>query len=318
MTPPEAPSAPSPREGRRQRTGEAGSAAAAWSRRIVAGSAACLAAAALAAPVTVVDDRGRSLTLARPPQRVVSLSPSLSETVCALQACGRIVGTDRYSNWPEALRGLPKLGGLDDTQIERLAALKPDLVLAAVSTRAVERLEALGLPVLALEPRNRADTRRTIVTVAQALGEPAAAPALLAKLDARIAAAAASVPPRLRGKSVYFEVAATPFAAGEASFVGELLASLGLVNIVPAALGPFPQLNPEFVLRAQPALVMASSDELAQMPDRPGWGALRALQTRQTCGFASAPFDALMRAGPRLGEAAQAIADCLRALENPP
>jgi iron complex transport system substrate-binding protein len=207
---------------------------------------------------------------------------------------------------------------LDDTQIERLMALKPDLVLAAVSTRAVERLEALGLPVLALEPRNWADTQRTILTVALALGEPAAGPVLGAQVRARIAAAAAGVPPRLRGTSVYFEVAATPFAAGEASFVGELLAGLGLANIVPAALGPFPQLNPEFVLRAQPALVMASADELAAMPGRPGWGALRALQQRQTCGFAASAFDTLMRAGPRLGDAALAVADCLRALETPP
>ena len=280
--------------------------------------AAWLAATALAAPVTVVDDRGRSVTLARPPLRVVSLSPALSETVCALHLCGRLVGTDRYSNWPDELRPLPKLGGLDDTQIESLAALKPDLVLAAVSTRAVDRLEALGLPVLALEPRNWADTQRSIHVVAQALGEPAAGPVLVAAVRSRMQAAADAVPARLRGRSVYFEVAATPFAAGEASFVGELLAGLGLVNIVPAALGPFPQLNPEFVLRAQPALVMASADELAQMPARPGWGGLRALQRRQTCGFAPAAFDTLMRAGPRLGDAAQAIADCLRGLEAAP
>ncbi|CAD5374565.1 ABC transporter substrate-binding protein [Rubrivivax sp. A210] len=287
--------------------------------RIAAASLMALSlAAALAAPVTVVDDRGHSVTLARVPQRIVSLSPSLSETVCALQACARLVGTDRYSTWPEALRSLPKLGGLDDTQIERLAALKPDLVLAAVSTRAVERLEALGLPVLALEPRNWAGTRRAIAAVAQALGEPAAGPALVAAVERRIAAAAAGVPARLRGRSVYFEVAATPFAAGEASFVGELLAGLGLVNIVPAALGPFPQLNPEFVLRAQPALLMASADELAQMPARPGWAALQALRRRQTCGFASAEFDTLMRAGPRLGEAAEAIVACLRRLEDLP
>ena len=271
-----------------------------------------------AASVTVTDDRGRNVTLAQPPLRVVSLSPTLSETVCALQACARLVGTDRYSNWPQSLQGLPKLGGLDDTQIERLVALKPDLVLAAVSTRAVDRLEALGLPVLALEPRQWADTQRTILRVAQALGEPAAGPVLVAQVRERIAAAAANVPARLRGKSVYFEVASTPFAAGEASFVGELLSSLGLVNIVPATLGPFPQLNPEFVLRAQPDLVMASAEELALMSQRPGWAGLRALQQRQTCGFARAPFDTLMRAGPRLGDAAEAIAECLRALENAP
>ncbi len=289
-------------------------------RRFVAlaALAACGLGAAVAAPVTVVDDRGQRVTLQQPPQRVVSLSPSLSETVCALKACGRLVGADRYSNWPDELHRLPKLGGLDDTQIERLAALKPDLVLAAVSTRAVERLQALGLPVLALEPRNWADTRRVIATVAQALGEPAAGDALVQAVQARIAEAAAHVPPRLRGRSVYFEVAATPFAAGTSSFVGELLAGLGLVNIVPAGLGPFPQLNPEFVLRAQPALIMASAEELAQMPRRPGWDALRALRQRQTCGFAPAEFDTLMRAGPRLGDAAWALASCLNKLEDAP
>jgi iron complex transport system substrate-binding protein len=182
----------------------------------------------------------------------------------------------------------------------------------------VDRLQALGLPVLALEPRNWADTRRVIATVAQALGEPAAGDALVAAVQARIAAAAAQVPARLRGRSVYFEVAATPFAAGASSFVGELLAGLGLLNIVPGGLGPFPQLNPEFVMRAQPALIMASADELAQMTARPGWPALRALRQRQTCGFAPAEFDTLMRAGPRLGDAAWAIAACLRQLEDAP
>jgi len=90
---------------------------------------------------TVTDDRGRSLTLPRPPLRVVSLLPSLTETVCALQACARLVGIDRHSDWPAAVRNLPRLGGLEDTQIERIVALKPDLVLAAVSSRAVDRLE---------------------------------------------------------------------------------------------------------------------------------------------------------------------------------
>ena len=173
-------------------------------------------AVATAAPVQVTDDRGRELTLAAPPQRIVSLLPSLTETVCELQACTRLVGTDRFSNWPAAVSALPKLGGLEDSQIERIVSLKPDLVLAAVSARAIERLEALGLPVLALEPRNGAETRRVIERVALALGEPAAGAALVARIEARMVAAAARVPPGLRGRTVYFEVAANPYAAGAA------------------------------------------------------------------------------------------------------
>ncbi len=283
-------------------------------KRLAALLLALLTGSAMAA--VVVDDRGRAVRLDGVPRRVLTLSPSMTETVCALGACSRLVGTDRYSNWPASVLALPKLGGLDDAQIERIVALKPDLVLAATSTRAVERLESLGLRVLALEPRNLADTRGVVDRVALALGDATAGAALWRQLSLRIEAAAARVPARWRGQSVYFEVASVPYAAGASSFIGELLARLGLANIVPAAMGPFPQLSPEFVLRAQPQLVMASSTNLAEMPVRPGWGQLRALQSGARCGFAPAPYDALMRAGPRLAEAAEAVADCLQALDG--
>ena len=117
---------------------------------------------------------------------------------------------------------------------------------------------------------------------------------------------------------MYFEVAANPYAAGEASFVGELLARLQLVNIVPASMGPFPQLNPEFVLRAQPAVIMATAPAVAEMPHRPGWKSLLALQRGQVCGFDAGAYDTLVRPGPRLGDAAEAIADCLVRLGTMP
>jgi iron complex transport system substrate-binding protein len=133
-------------------------------------------------------------------------------------------------------------------------------------------------------------------------------------LQARVAAAAARVPAALRGRKVYFEVASAPYAASEASFVGENLARLGMGNIVPASLGPFPKLNPEFIVRAQPDIVMATASAVAEMPGRPGWAALHALRERRTCGFAPEPWDTLVRAGPRLAEGAEFLADCLAGL----
>jgi iron complex transport system substrate-binding protein len=267
--------------------------------------------------VVVVDDRGRAVTLAAPVRRVVSLLPSSTESVCALGACDRLVGVDRWSNYPAQAAALPRLGGLEDTAIERIVALKPDLVLAAGSSRAIDRLESLGLPVLALEPRGFADTRRVLDAIARALGRPGEGQALWRAIEARIDAAAARMPASTRGARVYFEVSETPHAAGEASFVGETLARLGLRNVVPAALGPFPQLNPEFVVRAAPELVIGGARNVASMPGRPGWAAIPALRERRACALDPARYDLVVRPGPRLGEAAEAIADCVAALGQP-
>jgi iron complex transport system substrate-binding protein len=113
---------------------------------------------------------------------------------------------------------------------------------------------------------------------------------------------------------VYFEVSEAPYAASAGSFIGELLTRLGLGNAVPAELGPFPMLNPEFVVRAQPDIIMSTEREAAGMASRPGWETLLALRAGHTCGFAAADMDVLVRPGPRLGEAADAIVACLQRL----
>jgi iron complex transport system substrate-binding protein len=263
------------------------------------------------AQVEVRDDRGEKVLLAAPPQRIVSLLPSLTESVCALGACDRLVGTDRFSNWPEQVRALPRLGGLEDAQIERIVALRPDVVLVSSAARVVDRLEALGVRVVVLESRDHADVKRSLTTIARLLGRPAQAERVWAAIDADTRAAAARVPAALRGRRVYFEVDATPYAAGAGSFIGETLAQLGLVNALPAELGPFPKLNPEVLLRLQPDIVMADQAGLASMPARPGWAALHALREGRTCGFPGPRYELLVRPGPRMGEAAGVIADCL-------
>lgn len=285
-------------------------------RRLFIAVLLALAATTAGAAISVTDDRGRTVELNAPPSRIVTLLPSLTETVCALQACDRLVGTDRFSNWPERVNKLPKLGGLEDAQLERIVTLKPDLVFAASSARVIDRLEALGIKVIALEPKSLVDMRRVLGKVAAGLGIPEAAEPLWQQIDGRIAAAAARVPRALHGARVYFEVAAAPYAASEGSFIGETLARLGLGNAVPASLGPFPKLNPEYVVRAQPDIVMAAERSLAEMPQRPGWSALRALRQGRQCGFAPGKYEILIRPGPRLGEAAELMADCLARLHK--
>ena len=107
-----------------------------------------------------------------------------------------------------------------------------------------------------------------------------------------------------------------PYAAGPQSFIGESLARLQLANIVPPAMGPFPKLSPEFVVRAQPEVIIAESRVLPEMAQRPGWAGLPALRRRQACGFDGAAFEVLVRPGPRMGEAALQIADCLAAMDR--
>ncbi len=289
-----------------------------FARRWVLGAAACATvwASAAWAEVVVKDDRGVTVRLPQPPQRIVSLLPSLTETVCALGECARLVGTDRYSDWPESVKALPKLGGLEDAQVERVVALKPDVVIASQSARVLDRLEALGLKVVALEAKDQKGARHALTTVATLLGRSGQAQVLASKIDADLQRAAALTPTVFKGRRVYFEVSESPHAAGASSFVGEILAHLGIGNIVPASMGPFPKLNPEYIVRAQPDLIMAVQRNLDAMPQRPGWSALRALREHQTCGFEGPRYDVLIRPGPRMGEAALALAECLKRLPS--
>lgn len=266
--------------------------------------------AATAAGVQITDDRGRVLQWDSPPARIVSLLPSLTESVCALGACDRLVGVDRHSNWPAQVERLPRLGGGLDPVIELVVAQKPDVVLMATSSRAAQRLESLGIRVVAIEPFSHADVQRMLQRLAQMLGSDATR--VWQGIDAGLDAVAQTLPAKARGQRVYFEVNASHYAAGEASFIGETIARLGLRNVVPRELGPFPRLNPEWVVRADPDLIIVAGAESARVVQRPGWQSLRAVREQRVCVLSSADVDMLLRAGPRLAEAAERIARCAR------
>lgn len=267
-----------------------------------------------AAPIELQDDRGVSVQLAQPPQRIISLLPSLTESICAMGGCARLVGVDRYSTWPASVQALPHLGGLDDANIEGIVALRPDVVLLAKSARATPRLEQLGLKVVALEPRSYADVQRVLGKIGVVLQVPDAqgATRIWRQIDAEVSAAAQSLPPKVRNTRVYYEVNRAPYAASESSFIGETLSRLGARNVVPASLGPFPKLNPEYVVRANPDLIMIGDRNFEGLMQRPGWDRIRAVREDRICRFSAAESDVMVRPGPRMGEAARLMARCLQ------
>ncbi|MBE7942449.1 ABC transporter substrate-binding protein [Ramlibacter aquaticus] len=280
--------------------------AAAWALCVLAGlyGAAGLAAARAATPAP--DAAAQAV-----PRRIVSMLPSLTETVCALGHCDALVAVDAYSDFPPQVRSLPRAGSLDGADVERILALRPDLVLLARSSRLAERLRNLGLRVVVDEPMTLADVQASIARLAALLGEPAAGARLWEGIAAGIDAAARSVPPAQRGERVYFEVDSSPYAAGPGSHIGELLARLGARNVVPPGLGPVPRLNPEFVVRADPQVVIVSARDAAALKQRPGWSALAAVRGGRVCALSPAEDDVVARPGPRLAEAARVLARCL-------
>lgn len=258
----------------------------------------------------VTDDRGVSVSFDQPPQRIVSLLPALTETVCALGQCDRLVGVDRYSNYPDRVRQLPQVGGGLDPNIEAIVALKPDLVLMATSAQAGVRLQALGLKVMSMEPKTHADVKRVLERMGRVLGVSDAW-RVWQGIETAMQAAEKSLPDRFKTTRVYFEVNSAPYAAGEASFIGETLSWLGVKNIIPASMGPFPLINPEFVVRANPDVIMVGDVNFSGMDGRPGWTGIRAIATQQVCVFTQAQSDMLVRPGPRMADGARLMAQCL-------
>jgi len=261
--------------------------------------------------LSIVDDAGSAVSLQAPPVRIVSLLPSLTEAVCVLGACDRLIGVDRWSNWPEQVKTLPRLGSLDEAPLERIVALKPDLVLLAPSSRVAPRLRQLGLTVAELDARDLPGVEGLLHKVAALLGQPEAAARRWAAIRQELDQAARSVPASARGQAVYVEISSAPHAAGESSYIGQMLQQQGARNVVPASLGPFPKLNPEFVVRARPALVIVGADEVEALRRRPGWSAIPAVRDQRICALQPREMDALSRPGPRLPEAARVLARCL-------
>jgi iron complex transport system substrate-binding protein len=267
--------------------------------------------AVFAAPVSVVDERGVVVMFDKPPQRVVSLLPSLTESVCALGKCGALVGVDRFSNWPLSIQELPKLGGMGDINIERIVQLKPDVVLLEKASPAIARLNSLGVRTFALDVKSMGDEERALKKLDTLLGTSEST-RVWNQIQKEIMRANKQLSSKGGNISVYFEVNPAPFAAGRSSFIGEILTQLNLINIIPESLGPFPKINPEFVVQAKPDVILLTESTTKDIQKRPGWNSIPAVKTNRICSFTADQNDVLVRPGPRMGEAALIISQCIQ------
>ncbi len=233
-------------------------------------------------PVTIPADNG-DVTIEARPERIVSLSSTHTEVLYAIGAGARIVATDLTSNHPAAANETPKLDSFN-FNVEEVAGFDPDLVILAFDFQGEsEQLAALGIAHLVLgPPSDVGGMLDQIVAVGRATGDEDEAVDLASDLADRMDAIVARAG-GVAGVSFFHEVDETLYSTTSASFLGDVYARLGLVNIADEADpgNPFPQLSPEFIIAADPEIVFLGDAGFGVTPasvaDRPGWDVLSAV-----------------------------------------
>jgi len=261
-------------------------------------------------PRTLTDDLGRSITLKAAPQRIVVMIPSVTETVCAIGGCGRLVGVDDFSDWPEVVKKLPRVGGYYNPNPEAIVALKPDLVAISVYGKLGEILQQAGLQTFAVKTESYDDIFRTTRLLGKVLGLEAQAEQLVAKIQKEVYAVETLAAKTRDRPSVYYEIDPTPYTVGPDSFIGVLIAKARGVNIIPKELGEFPQISPELVVRKNPSIIVLTHPGLAELKNRPGWANIAAIKNNRICTFQGQSENLLSRPGPRVAEGLKLLLEC--------
>jgi iron complex transport system substrate-binding protein len=262
---------------------------------------------------TVSDETGRSVRIPIPVRRVVSLAPSLTESIYALGMDELLVGDTDYCDYPAAAAKKHKVGGAINPSLEEIAALKPDVVLVTKGLNrleTVQQLERLGIAAYATDPHTVDEIRKSVHRLAEVLGNPGAGEAL----DSVMLQEETSLRQRLQNttpKRVLFIVWTDPLiSVGGRTFIADALAHAGAVSVV-ESLQDWPQMSLEEMVRLQPDyLVFASghsetaSRDVEALAKRPGWEQLDAIKHRRFAVIS----DAVNRPAPRLLSAVEELA----------
>ena len=260
-----------------------------------------------------VDEAGRTVRVPQPVQRIVSLAPSLTETIYALGLQDRLVGDTDYCDYPPDAQKKPKVGGAINPSLEQIVALRPDLVLVTKNLNLLETVHALdnlGISSYGTDT----NTVQAIISSTQRLAEVLGVPEAGANLSADLERHLADLRQRLNGlppRRVLFIVWSDPLiSVGKGTFIADAMRLAGATSIVDSA-QDWPHMSLEEVVRLQPDfLVFAAShsdsgqNDFAVLAERPGWRGLDAVRNRRFAVIS----DAVNRPAPRIVSAIEDLA----------
>ena len=257
---------------------------------------------AASAAIVVTGADNQTITLAAPATRVVSLAPDLTELVYDVGAGADMVGADTYSNYPVAAKKLPRIGDAFRVDLERLLALKPDLILAwqgGTPVAVIERLRALGIPVLVIGTGQLMDIASNLELIGHATGHAAsahaAAQAFLTGLEALRKQYAGRSPAR-----VFYEISSTPlYTIGGRQIISHMIELCGGHNIFSDLTVLAAPVSLENVLARDPQAVVTGDDSgaAARLKEWQRWQQISAVRTGSLFSISS---DLLARATPRI------------------
>jgi len=254
----------------------------------------------------IVDETGRTIRIPQTVARIVSLAPSLTETLYALGLQDRLVGDTDFCDYPADARSKPRVGGAVDPNLERIAALHPDLVLLTRSINrldTVRALDVLNIPSYTLvEPQTVEDIATSIRKLADLLGAADAAQSVTEDMQQHLAALQTRLKP-VPPTRVLFVVWSDPLISiGKDTFIADALRRGGAITVVDSSQN-WPQTNLEEIVRLQPqAVIYANNDRAAATREfdalavRPGWRLLDAVQNHRLIILS----DAINRPAPRI------------------
>lgn len=243
-----------------------------WIKGILTGIFwAVVVAASSAQAREVVDLVGRRLRVPDVPQRVVTLAPSLTEMVFALGSGHRVVGVSQYSNYPAEVQALTKVGSYVHPDVEKIVALKPDLVLAVKDGNprgVVEKLEQFGIPVYAVNPKTIRQVMETLLALGNVLHAQERAEALVADMARRLQSVDDAIRNVTYRPGVFFQIGVSPIVSvGTETFAHELIVRAGGRNVAEGP-DPYPRFTLEQVMTLRPDTIIVSSMERAQIFDQ--------------------------------------------------
>ena len=307
-----------------------------WRRMIVYGcliAIRCHAASAINThidpdPTKFEDAFGQVVSMPAPPQRIISLSPNLTEILFALGTDrGRIVGVTRFCDYPPEVKGITQVGGIIDPSVETIVSLRPDLVLVTRGnpTPAVEMLAAAHLPVFAVETQGDLSAVVEWMERLRALVRPDDA----ARGEATVRKARESLrclreigggfPDDRRPSVYYYDPVSPEWTAGRGTHISDAIALAGGRNAGDLSSTAWPRLSLETLLETKPEVLLVAAVDgdtsaeavgrvLRDLRDRPGWRDLPAVREGWVC---IVPSDWLLRPGPRTFAAARRMGACM-------